>query len=120
MDCIILQNTYFACIDLSAQVSSIIPQANIPYMTEEALEVVDWLNREDTHTDCIIADIEACDGDTIDIFRRSAIQITLILTCSSPDHATRSNGLNVSSMLLKPVSKIGLQKALSQIGIHCS
>lgn len=115
MDCIILQNTYCACMDLSSQLRSLIPDANIPCMTEEALELVKWLGGKEGHADCIIADAEACDGDTIDIFRRSAVKLPLILTCNSPDDTLRCCGLNVIGILLKPVNSTGLKKALSQI-----
>ena len=119
MDCIILQNTYCSCIDLSDQLLSLVPEAKIPCMTEEALDVVDWLSQDDRHADCIIADTEACDGDTIDIFRRSSVQLPLILTCTSPDEANRCGGLNVIGMILKPVCQQSLKKALSQIFNHC-
>ncbi len=118
MDCIILQNTYCACLDISVQLRSLIPEAKIPCMTEEALEMVEWLGGKDRHADCIIADTEACDGDTIDIFRRSEVNVPLILTCSSLDDTFRCSGLNVVGTLLKPVNTNGLRKALSQIYNH--
>ncbi|MDE5878014.1 MAG: hypothetical protein K2H47_11030 [Muribaculaceae bacterium] len=88
-------------------------------MTEEALDVVDWLGHKGRHVDCIIADTEACDGDTIDIFRYSSVQLPLILTCSSLDEAKRCSGLNVIGMILKPVCQQDLKKALSQIYNYC-
>ena len=114
MDCIILQNTYCACLDLSDQLRCIDPDTKIHYMSEEALEIVDWIGHNDRHTDCIIADTEACDGDTIDIFRRFAVRLPLILTCSSPDEAVRCRDLNVVGTVLKPICRSGLSKALSK------
>ena len=119
MDCVILQNTYCACLDLSDQLRSIYPDVRIQCMSEEALEIVDWLGYDDRHADFIIADTEACDGDTIDIFRRSAVSQPLILTCSSPDEAARCRGLNVVCTLLKPICRSGLSKALSGFNTHC-
>lgn len=119
MDCIILQNTYCACLDLSDQLCSIDPDTKIQCMSEEALEIVAWLGHNDRHADCIIADTEACDGDTIDIFRRSAVRLPLILTCNSPDDAARCSGLNVVETILKPICRSGLRKALSTFHKHC-
>lgn len=118
MDCIILQNTYCACLDLSDQLRSIYPDTKIPCMSEEALEIVDWLGHNDGQADCIIADTEACDGDTIDIFRRSVVRLPLILTCSSPDEMARCSGLNVIGMVLKPICRSGLKRALSGFHMH--
>lgn len=118
MDFIILQNTYCACIDMSFQLRSLFQDVRIPCMTEEALEMVEWLHVKKGHADCIIADSEACDGDTIDIFRRSAVKLPLILTSSSPDDTLRCCGLNVIGILLKPVNSTGLKKALSQFNTY--
>lgn len=118
MNCIILQNTYCACIDLSEQLKTILKDVTVSFMAEEALQIVNWLNDKNRHADYIIADIEACDGDTLDIFRRSSIKIPLILTCISPDDARHCEGLNVIYRLLKPVSTSGLQKALTYLRSH--
>ena len=119
MDCIILQNTYCACLDLSDQLHCIDPDTKIHCMSEEALDVVDWLGRNGSHTDFIIADTEACDGDTIDIFRRSSVRLPLILTCSSPDEVDRCRGRNVVGTVLKPICTSGLSKALSKFHDYC-
>lgn len=119
MDCIILQNTYCTCIDMSIQLRTLLPEVNIVYMAEEALQIVHWLIQTDSHPDCIIADTEACDGDTINIFRHAGVQIPLILTCSSPDEVTHCGGLNVAGILLKPVSLSSLRAILPAIYNYC-
>ncbi|MDE6669362.1 MAG: hypothetical protein K2K26_06745 [Muribaculaceae bacterium] len=120
MDCIILQNTYCACMDMSIQLRTLLPDIQIAYIAEEALQIVHWLTQTDSHPDCIIADTEACDGDTIDIFRHAGIQIPLILTCSSPDEVANCSGLNVAGTILKPVSLKGLRTMLPAIYNYCS
>lgn len=110
MNCVILQNTYCSCVDMSAQVHALLPEARVPYMSEEALEIVDWLRRHQENPDFIIADTEACDGNTLDIFRRSTVETPLILTSSSPDVIAKCEDLNVVGIILKPVDSGALKR----------
>lgn len=104
--------------DLQIQVNALNLETSVSYMSEEAMDVVEWLFCPENKADCIIADTEVCDGNTLEIFIQSNVSLPLILTSRTADVSVSMQRLNVAASILKPVRSNDLKNALSKTTLN--
>jgi two-component system, LytTR family, response regulator LytT len=81
-------------------------------------ETVEWLQSQHTQgyppPDLIFMDIELADGQSFEIFDRTAITSTVIFTTSYDEYALKAFKVNSIDYLLKPIQREDLTRSLKK------
>ena len=99
---------------LSLILSELAVQIDIVGTTDSIKTTVDFFQKKKYGVDLIFMDVELADGICFDIFNQVEIKAPIIFTTAYDQYAIKAFELNSIHYLLKPVSKDGLQKAISK------
>jgi len=113
MKVLIIEDEELAAKKLQKTLASIEPSAEVVGVTDSIRASVNWLENNDS-PDVILMDIELADGQSFEIFDRTAIKSTVIFTTSYDEYALKAFKVSSVDYLLKPVQKEDLRGALEK------
>ena len=113
MKVLIIEDEELAAKKLQKTLATIEPTAEVVGVTDSIRSSVNWLENNDS-PDVILMDIELADGQSFEIFDRTAIKSTVIFTTSYDEYALKAFKVSSVDYLLKPVQKEDLRGALEK------
>jgi len=113
MKILIVEDEELAVKKLQKTLAGVDPQAQVVGVTDSIKGTVDWL-QDNPSPDLILMDIELSDGQSFEIFSRTAVKSAVVFTTSYDEYALKAFKVNSIDYLLKPVQKEELSAALEK------
>jgi DNA-binding LytR/AlgR family response regulator len=113
MKVLIIEDEELAAKKLQKTLATVEPAAEVVGVMDSIRSSVNWLETNES-PDVILMDIELADGQSFEIFDRTAIKSTVIFTTSYDEYALKAFKVSSVDYLLKPIQKEDLRGALEK------
>lgn len=116
MNILLVEDEDIAAKKLIKTLAAVEPAATVMAVTTSVRETVAWLTNRDQQLapDLILMDIELADGQSFQIFEKTAVDVPVIFTTSYDEYAIKAFKVNSIDYLLKPIQKDELRAALDK------
>jgi two-component system LytT family response regulator len=113
MNAIIIEDEFIAAETLKSLIKEIQPDIEILAILQSIEESVEWIVAHPA-PDLIFMDIHLADGSAFMIFDSIEIKCPVIFTTAYDEYALKAFEVNSIDYILKPISKVALEKAISK------
>ena len=114
MNVLIIEDEKAALRNLKALLGEVAPDVTVVGTTDSIVDSVEWF-RSRPMPDLVFMDIHLADGDAFEIFKEVDITSPIIFTTAYDEYALRAFKVNSVDYLLKPLSRIDLEKSLEKL-----
>lgn len=119
---LIVEDELVARRNLVNTLSGMYPDLTIAGQTGSVSETVAWLKTPGNRADLIFMDVELSDGNCFEIFRRTEVNASVIMTTAYDSYAIKAFEVESTDYLLKPIVpedlKRAVERALSRLPVH--
>ena len=113
MNVLIVEDEVAALRRMEKLLAEVAPDVVVVGRTATVQETVDWLEENDP-PDLAFLDIQLADGESFEVFRRTAVECPVIFTTAHDEHALKAFQVNALDYLLKPLKREELGAALER------
>ena len=114
MNSVIVEDEIVAAQNLERLLSSLDQDINVIAVLQSIDQSVEWFSNNNL-PDVVFMDIHLADGDSFSIFKSVDINCPIIFTTAYDQYALKAFEVNSVDYLLKPISKMSLERAISKL-----
>lgn len=119
MNAVIVEDEFAAVRNLERLLRSIDDTIDIIAVLQNVEESIEWFSTN-TLPDVVFMDIHLADGDSFSIFKSVEISCPIIFITAYDQYALKAFEVNSIDYLLKPISKMSLEKSLEKLKHYSS